>query len=246
MKNYIVGAFTPDTWAAHGRRWVSAAQTHKGKAGILVLQSADKAVPFDGGCDGIAKVLTFDGTITDMFRKLAEKEGVFLFMAPHVRLQAEPVEAFEVAKDKLAVVERINNTQGQPFNGSKPVYESYWAAPYDLIDLLCKVVDTSIGTGCKPVFHDTNYISYFAEFFPWFRHTLPFTEFLPIYDAQFVADYYADPQSLRCLTAVGLDKPEAKKAGVIGSVVRPAKPSLTTDPEKPKMSHDMSSDEQGP
>lgn len=232
MKHYIVGAFTPETWASHGRKWLGSAQQHKGKAHILVLQSNDRTVPYDETLDGVVKVVAFDGTPQGLYRELAQREGVYLFAGHNVRFQAEPNEAFEAGADRFVVVPRTGLTKGQPFGGSHPVYENYWAAPFDLIDLLNRFIDTMIGAGCKPSLFDENYVSYFVEYFPWFRHKLTNTEYLPIYDAQNVADYYVEPATMRKLTAVGLDKPETKRPGVIGSVVRLGKPALTTAPEK--------------
>lgn len=234
MKTYIAGSFTPETWTQHGRRWLAAVNEHKGDARVLVFQSPG----LESSCE--ATTIPFDGTVASLIAELVKRDGVVLYAAPNVRLQAEPVEAFAAAADKFAVVERVSTTQGQPFAGSCPVYEGYWAAPCDLIDMLGRVLDMSTETGCKPPFHDANHVSYFTEHFPWFRHKLPTTEFMTVYDAQAVADYYADPQSLRKLTAVGLDRPETKKVGVIGSVVKPTKTALTTPSETSKMLTELS------
>jgi len=233
LKNYIVGAFTKDTWTAHGKRWLESVSQHKGKSEILVLST----VPLD--CEGQAKVVHYDGNVLSHLAKL---DGVFLYAAPNVRFQAEPVAMFEAATEQFAVVERGGSAHGQqPFNGRHPVYESYWAAPDDLIDMLHRVVEMSFGTGLQPAYFETNLISYFIEFFPWFRHSMPPTEYMPVYDAQNVGDYYADPRSLKRLTALGLDRPETKKVGVLGSIVKPGKPLLTTKPEKTMMTPQPSS-----
>lgn len=226
-KNYIVGAFTKDTWAAHGRRWLESVVEHKGSAEILLLSTAPMA------CDGV-KVVQYDGNV---LAHLAKMDGTFLYAAPHVRLQAEPVAVFETAADKFAVVDRSGMARGQqPFAGRSPVCEDFWAAPADLIDMLHRVVQTSFGLGLKPAYFELNLVSYFTEFFPWFRADLSPVEFMPVYDAHQTDDYYADPRSLKRLTAVGLDKPESKKVGVLGSIVKPGKALLTSGPEKKTMS----------
>jgi len=231
-KNYIVGAFTKDTWIAHGKRWLESVSQHKGKADILVLST----VPLDG--EGV-KFILYEGNV---LAQLAKLDGVFLYAAPHVRFQSDPAAVFEAAAEKFAVIERGGMARGQqPFSGKSPVYEDFWAAPADLIDMLHRVAEMSFGLGLKPPYFELNLVSYFTEFFPWFRSALSSVEFMPVYDAHQTDDYYADPRSLKRLTAVGLDKPESKKVGVLGSIVKPGKPLLTTKPEKKTMSTEPSS-----
>lgn len=237
MKNYIVGAFTRETWAAHGKQWLTSAHQHKGKAEIIILST----VPLD--CEGQAKVIQYNGNVLG---QLAKMDGVFLYAAHGVRFQAEPLAVFEAAADKFAVVERGGMARGhQPFSGRSPVYEDFWAAPCDLIDMLHRVVEMSFGIGLKPAYFEFNLVSYFTEFFPWFRADLSPGEYMPVFDAHATDDYYADPRSLKRLTAVGLDKPESKKVGVLGSIVKPGKPSLTMKPEKKTMSDLPSSADKG-
>jgi hypothetical protein len=236
LNNYIVGAFTKDTWEAHGKRWLESVSQHKGKADLLVLTTA----PLDS--TGV-KVVQYDGNV---LAQLAKMDGVFLYAAPNIRFQAEPVAMFKAAADKFAVVERSGAAQGQqPFTGKLPVYEDFWAAPCDLIDMLNRVVEMSFGVGLKPAYFELNLISYFTEFFPWFRAAQSPTEYMPVFDAHLTEDYYADPRSLKRLTAVGLDKPESKKVGVLGSIVKPGKPLLTTKPKKTTMSDLPSSAKKG-
>jgi hypothetical protein len=226
LKKYIVGAFTRETWSAHGKRWLESAVEHKGNAQILLLCT------FSMEQQGSVKVVEYDGNV---LAHLAKMDGIFLYAAPNTRFQAEPVALFEAATEKFAVVERSGIAQSQPFGGKLPVYEDFWAAPSDLIDMLYRVVEMSFGTGLKPPFFDFNFVSYFTEFFPWFRSVMEPVEYMPIYDAHSTNDYYADPRSLKRLTAVGLDKPESKKVGVLGSIVKTAKPLLTTKSEKKNM-----------
>ncbi len=227
--NHIVGFFTHDTWATHGKRWLESANAHKGKANILVI--CPHAI------DGV-ETIAYDGNI---FKTLSKKDGVFLYASPNVRFQSNPEEAFQHAKDKIAVVERKDSMFVQPFQGISPVHEGYWAAPCDLIDMMYRVIDLSFSTNCKPTNFEENYISYLTEFFPWFRHVLPTTEFMLELDAELVADYYADPRSLKRLTAVSLDKPETKKVGVFAGIVKSGKHPLTTETKKQTMSDEPSS-----
>lgn len=228
MKNYIVGTFTRETWATHGKRWFAAANQHKGKAGVLILHTD----PSEDLCKGMAKVVRYDG---NLFGALAKEEGVFLYASPNVRFQAEPDAMFAAATDKFAVVQRTGIEGQSPFAGTVPVYDNFWAAPSDLIDMLNRVVEMSFVTGCKPQHFEANFVGYFCMFFPWFKEVLTGTEYLSVFDAKLSGDYYVDPKSLKQLTAVGLDQPEARKAGILAGIVKPSKPLLTSDQKEPKM-----------
>lgn len=226
MKNFVVGAFAPEAWSAHGKQWMESVVKYKGKAGVLVFKTPDTPV------EGVAKVYPFFG-ISEFLDELSRvDDAVFLYMAPNVRLQAEPNAIFETAKNFVVTVSRKTSAISYPFAGEDPVHETFWAAPFDLIDMMKRAFDLGEATHCLPPYIDGNHISYFVRSFPWFNSQVDDTEFMTCYDAVNLGSYYGHPTSKARLTAVSVEKPEARRASVIRGGVVPSRNVIDKQAEK--------------
>ena len=203
MKNYIVGSFTHESWLSHGKFWLASMREHKGDASILVFSTEPNED---------VKTISYDGSFYDLMKKLRNRDGVFLYAAPHVRFQSSP--SFVEAQSKFVVIP-----------GSNGFHEDFWSAPSDLIDVLSKLIELTRETGCVPANFEFRHIGYFADFFPWFRH-IGNNDYRMIYEAEERDGvyYFSD----RILIAFGLIKPEIKKS-VFSSAIKPKKSSLTTE-----------------
>lgn len=230
MRNYIVGAFDSQSWADHGKKWLASATAHCGEAEILIYQNAMS----DGSLaanKGRAEVRPFNGEYLSLLKDITKSEGVFLFAAPNVRFQSDLGPLFAEASSKFVMAPRRSLSNAFPYPGNTPVCENLWVAPSDLVDLLCRVCDMADSTDCKPPHLGRNLVSYFGDSFPWFRHLLASSICLPAMDADLVDKIYLEPSTRERVTVVLLDKPEEKRAAVLGGIVKPPKASLTSKPE---------------
>lgn len=184
-----MGAFTPESWSKHGSEWLAAVNAVRGDIPVLVFNT-------QGG-------EPYDGTRAGLLAELGKRDGVFMFVAPQVRLQKSVAEIMAKAEDRVVAFGRNNSCVQRPFAGIHRVHEELWAGPADLLDMLGRAIGLSNGVGSCPLQFDANYIGYFVEFFQWFAEVIP-EGFAHEFDSQLSDGYYSSLDGER-LVAVLLD-----------------------------------------